>query len=76
MFSSDELDATALPSHLILFGSLLDLADGEKTVAQELGSKGYTESWSMWNGFDLAQDEEGRKGGVRVWTLSEDFLAP
>lgn len=39
----------------------------EGNVAGELESLGYQEVWNGWNGFDWAQDEEERNGGVRVW---------
>ncbi|AFR93799.2 phosphatidylinositol glycan, class B [Cryptococcus neoformans C23] len=39
----------------------------EGDVVGELESLGYQEVWNGWNGFDWAQDEEERKGGVRVW---------
>jgi len=29
---------------------------------------GYEEAWYGWNGFDWAQDEEERRGGVRIWS--------
>ena len=32
-----------------------------------LRGKGYEEVWSGWNGFDLLQDDERRRGGVKVW---------
>lgn len=64
------MDGTVLPSHVVLFGSLLDVREGDLGVAQALEGRGYSQAWSMWNGFDWAQDEEGRKGGVRIWTLS------
>ncbi|KAE8540095.1 hypothetical protein D1P53_004033 [Cryptococcus gattii VGV] len=41
----------------------------EGDVAGELGRLGYQQVWNGWNGFDWAQDEEERKGGVRVWRL-------
>ena len=59
-----------LPSHILLFGSLLDQVDhsglGITSVREALSGQ-YEEAWSMWNGFDWAQDEPLRKGGVRVW---------
>ncbi|EAL22074.1 hypothetical protein CNBC2120 [Cryptococcus deneoformans B-3501A] len=42
----------------------------EGDVTGELESLGYHEVWNGWNGFDWAQDEEERKGGVRVWRLA------
>lgn len=62
------------PSHVVLFGDLLKMSERQSdgafvTVGEALSEKGYTESWYGWNGFDLAQDEMERRGGVRVWTL-------
>jgi phosphatidylinositol glycan class B len=61
-----------LPSHVILFGSLLDevevLESGEmRTVRTALSELGYREIWKRWNGVDWAQDESKRRGGVRIW---------
>ena len=60
------------PSHVLLFGELLDrsekTAKGDITVAQAMTELGYHEVWNGWNGFDFAQDESQRRGGVRVWT--------
>ena len=42
----------------------------EGDVTGELESLGYQEVWNGWNGFDWAQDEEERKGGVRVWRVA------
>lgn len=68
--SSAETDSL-LPSHIILFGCLLDVtqAVGQEmfSVRQSLASRGYHEARHFWNGFDIAQDEEKRRGGVRVW---------
>lgn len=66
-------DATPdMPSHVILFGELLqrsETVDGERvTVAQALQGRGYNETAVLWNGFDVAQDEEKRRGAVRVWS--------
>lgn len=55
----------------MLFGSLLDQAeyiDNERlTMRDGLQRLGYEEVWKGWNGFDWAQDEVERRGGVRVW---------
>ncbi|ORY22978.1 GPI mannosyltransferase [Naematelia encephala] len=59
---------TSLPSHVVLFGSFLDLGDGSKTVRQALEAARYSQVWQGWNGFDFAQDEQDRKGHVRIWT--------
>jgi phosphatidylinositol glycan class B len=67
IFSADEMDGTVLPSHVVLFESLLDVREGDTSVAEALEGRGYSEAWAMWNGFDWAQDEEGRRGGVRLW---------
>ncbi|WVQ85533.1 hypothetical protein IAT38_007699 [Cryptococcus sp. DSM 104549] len=45
------------------------VTDRKSSVRGELERKGYEEVWSGWNGFDWAQDEDERKGGVRVWKL-------
>ena len=55
----------------MLFGALLE----EKGVRDLLGEKGYEEinwdgngmGWGGWNGWDWAQDDERRRGGVKVW---------
>jgi phosphatidylinositol glycan class B len=57
----------SLPSHILLFGCLLDEAEDGVTFGQVLAESGYTEVANLWNGFDVAQDEEKRAGGVRVW---------
>lgn len=62
------------PSHVVLFGDLLEkaekMADGRLVSVQgALKEKGYAEAWYGWNGFDIAQDERERRGGVRVWRL-------
>jgi phosphatidylinositol glycan class B len=49
------------PSHVLVFGDVLPL------IQDELQGKGYQEVWYGWNGFDIAQDESERRGGVRVW---------
>lgn len=49
------------PSHILLFGHILPL------IGDQLAQRGYVEVWHGWNGFDLAQDEAERRGGVRVW---------
>jgi len=54
------------PSHLVLFGALLEGKEGTEVEAL-LRGKGYEEVWSGWNGFDLLQDDERRRGGVKVW---------
>jgi phosphatidylinositol glycan class B len=68
--SSDE----RLPSHVLLFGEVLGrrdpLGNTSLSVEQALVSRGYHEAANLWNGFDFAQDEEKRRGGVRVWTRS------
>ncbi|WVR03409.1 hypothetical protein IAU60_000400 [Kwoniella sp. DSM 27419] len=59
------------PSHVLLFGELLKRTEGQSliNVQDALHAMGYSEIWSGWNGFDLLQDEEKRRGGVRVWRL-------
>lgn len=60
-----------LPSHVMLFGSLLERTDGDPlqptTVSDALQKRDYEEVWWGWNGFDLAQDEALRRGGVQIW---------
>ena len=64
-----------MPSHLIVFGELLDrkeeTEDGVISVREELELQGYREVWHGWNGFDLLQDEAERRGGVRIWAVAE-----
>jgi phosphatidylinositol glycan class B len=65
----------AQPSHVVLFGQLLELSedtsdDKQVSVRQALTERGYAETWNGWNGFDFAQDEIERRGGVRVWSLT------
>lgn len=60
----------ALPSHITLFGSLLEIEKENIKFRDVLRNRGYEEVWRMWNGFDWAQDEEERKGGVRIWKLT------
>jgi phosphatidylinositol glycan class B len=60
------------PSHIILFGCLLDqvevLQDGtERSVREALLHRGYREVRHLYNGFDWAQDDDKRRGGVRIW---------
>ncbi|TXT06064.1 hypothetical protein VHUM_03537 [Vanrija humicola] len=73
--STRRLDAP--PSHLLLFGDLLEAKDTggglQETVSQALRRLGYHERVRLWNGFDIAQDDSRRRGGVRVWT--QDKLA-
>lgn len=63
-----------MPSHVVLFGDLLSVSerlwDGSHvSVEDALTGRGYAEIWHGWNGFDMAQDELERRGGVRVWSL-------
>ncbi|WRT63509.1 uncharacterized protein IL334_000414 [Kwoniella shivajii] len=61
------------PSHLILFGELLDRSEvisGKRiSVQDELTNLGYKQIWYGWNGFDMLQDEDERRGGLTVWRL-------
>ncbi|KAL1409678.1 glycosylphosphatidylinositol anchor biosynthesis [Vanrija albida] len=64
------------PSHVLLFGDVLGATDSAGTssrenVAQVLRRLGYNESARLWNGFDIAQDDSHRRGGVRVWTRDQ-----
>ena len=62
-----------LPSHVILFGDLLSqIGDSGVLVDLALRDRGYEQVWSMWNGFDFAQDETRRRGGVRIWSRTAD----
>ncbi len=59
-----------MPSHVVFFGELLDRtgrSQDDRNVRSSLTRLGYSEKTSLWNGFDLLQDEEERRGGVRVW---------
>lgn len=53
------------PRYLVLFGALLE----EEDVKAILTRRGYTEVWSGMNGFE---EDERRRGGVRVWRVSGD----
>lgn len=57
-----------MPSHVLLFGEVLDRTQGNSSVRQALYARGYHEVDNLWNGFDFAQDDDKRRGGVRVWT--------
>ncbi|WVQ93919.1 hypothetical protein IAU59_000997 [Kwoniella sp. CBS 9459] len=65
----------AVPSHILLFGELLDrteLINGSSVMVQDaLHELGYSVVWTGWNGFDILQDEEKRRGGVQVWRLQQ-----
>lgn len=57
-----------MPSHVLLFGEVLQRTETSSvTVRQALITRGYQEIDDLWNGFDFAQDDERRRGGVRVW---------
>jgi phosphatidylinositol glycan class B len=60
-----------MPSHIILFGSLLDATEDDihdgMTIREALQNAEYEEVWRGWNGFDWAQDEVLRRGGVKIW---------
>ena len=61
------------PSHVVLFGELLSAKDNDKesvSVEDALDRLGYEQVWYGWNGFDMAQDESERRGGVYVWAMS------
>lgn len=64
---STDRSTAEMPSHLLLFGCLLDVADANASVRDVLKARGYDQIDNIWNGFDFAQDEEKRRGGVRVW---------
>ncbi|OCF59815.1 hypothetical protein L486_02488 [Kwoniella mangroviensis CBS 10435] len=63
----------ARPTHLVLFGEVLRRLETIKgvssSVSDELVRLGYERVWHVWNGFDLLQDEDERKGGLTVWRL-------
>ena len=40
-------------------------------MLETLQELGYKEVWRGWNGFDWAQDEVERRGGVRVWRMED-----
>lgn len=74
--TTTSLAMKTIPSHIILFSALLGqeevLETGYKvSVREALGELGYEEVWRGWNGFDWAQDEAERRGGVRIWRLDE-----
>lgn len=59
------------PSHLLVFGALVADAPGVRALLVERGYK-EDERWARerpWNGWDWAQDDGRRKGGVEVWVL-------
>ncbi|CAK9783538.1 hypothetical protein CC85DRAFT_279347 [Cutaneotrichosporon oleaginosum] len=66
-----------MPSHVLVFGEVLarqdTLGNSSLSVEQALAERGYHEKARLWNGFDFAQDEEKRRGGVRVWTHGESY---
>lgn len=52
------------PSHLVFFGALLDdIKDGWK-IRNHLRELGYSEMWSVGNGFE---EDWRRRGGIKVW---------
>ncbi|WWC66978.1 uncharacterized protein I206_100885 [Kwoniella pini CBS 10737] len=61
------------PTHIIVFGELLNrsgsIEDRTVTVQETLVGLEYEQVWSRWNGFDILQDEDERKGGLQVWRL-------
>ncbi|WWC57953.1 uncharacterized protein I303_100488 [Kwoniella dejecticola CBS 10117] len=63
----------AKPSHIIAFGELLhrsEIFDSRQVTFKEaLVLQGYEQVWSKWNGFDILQDEDERRGGLEVWRL-------
>lgn len=66
------LSMTEKPSHVVLFGELLNRRDHPsalESVGGKLHDLGYEPLWYRWNGFDFAQDESERRGGVHVWAL-------
>lgn len=61
------------PSHLVFFNTLLAGPKGAEVRAL-LEERGYRpdagwEEARAWNGWDWAQDDERRRGGVAVWRL-------
>lgn len=62
-----------MPSHVVLFGSLLEVQDGPDgpAVKDALAGLGYQAVWTMWNGFDCTQDEPRRRGGVQIWRWTD-----
>jgi GPI mannosyltransferase 3 len=50
----------AWPSHLIMFGALMD----DRAVKDLLTERGYSEVWSVSNGWE---EDPRRRGGVKVW---------
>ncbi|WVQ64650.1 uncharacterized protein L199_002817 [Kwoniella botswanensis] len=61
----------AKPTHLVLFDEALSRIEttkgGTSSVSDELVNLGYERVWYGWNGLNLLQDEEERKGGLTVW---------
>lgn len=64
-----------MPSHILLFGEVLERQELQGStmvsVEQALVDREYKEMAKLWNGFDLAQDDDHRRGGVRVWGRQE-----
>ncbi|CDZ98342.1 GPI-alpha-mannosyltransferase III (GPI10/PIG-B) involved in glycosylphosphatidylinositol anchor biosynthesis [Phaffia rhodozyma] len=58
------------PTHLAFFQTLLSAPNGEGDKVREiLEERGFEQTWvSGWNGFDWAQDDERRRGGVVIWS--------
>lgn len=59
------------PSHLAFFGALLDGREGAEVRAL-LEERGYApdpgwEATRSWNGWDWAQDDDRKQGGVVIW---------
>jgi phosphatidylinositol glycan class B len=75
VFDTDTTIGAEMPSHVMLFGSLLAVRTATARVEDVLSDRGYREVWRMWNGFDRAQDEAERKGGVRVWRYEKRYEA-
>lgn len=81
----DEVQAHAttnedtMPSHILLFGEALERRELQGnltiTVEQALVGRGYHEQARLWNGFDIAQDDDHRRGDVRVWIRREEGRA-
>jgi phosphatidylinositol glycan class B len=55
------------PSHIVLFGALLDVTEDGITIRQLLIETGYAETWKVGNGWE---EDEKRRGGVSVWEWS------
>ncbi|KAG8934207.1 glycosylphosphatidylinositol anchor biosynthesis [Tulasnella sp. 418] len=58
------------PSHIAMFGSLLEGNKDGADIKQLLLDQGYREIWSVTNGFE---EDSNRRGGVHLWSWKPSF---